>query len=343
MPQTSPFNAGQTRRPVSSTVDLKSLLRRLGGREPAPDLPLEEAEKIFGAILDGAVPPLLLGALLMALRWKRETAEELAGFARAANRRILSLPLPPRATRTVVIPSYALRQSRQPNLMPLLALLLARYGLAVLIHGNPHPACRSRSFEVLARLGHLPVTSLADMEAHFALHNLAVVPTEMMSPAIARMQRLRATMGLGNVADLVARLLDPSPEHCLRLICVSDPQLLERLRLSVATDPAHALLMRATDGEAYANPMQRPRIEFFHAYGSEMLFPSAHVEAPSGGTHQACDVSSTARVISEILAGHRPVPQAILHQVASCLYASGHSRDMAHAKALVSLGVPAPN
>ncbi|MCC2664814.1 MAG: glycosyl transferase [Geminicoccaceae bacterium] len=47
-----------------------------------------EAEQAMAMILDGAVEPVQLGAFLLVLRYRTETPAELAGFVRAARRRI---------------------------------------------------------------------------------------------------------------------------------------------------------------------------------------------------------------------------------------------------------------
>lgn len=323
-------------------MDVRGILRDIGGgHRPTENLSLERADEVFGAMLDGEVAPLQLGALLLALRWKRETPEELAGFARAVARRAAPIPLPDGLPRTVVIPSYARAHCRQPNLMPMLALLLGRFGLQVIIHGNPHPECRSQSFDVLARLGYLPASSRADIDQQLALHNLAIVSTDLIAPGLGRLLKLRSELGVGNSADLVARLLDPCPGNSLRLICISDPELLGRLRNCVEIDPAPALLMRATDGEAYANPSRRPRIEFLSENGSEVLFQAGSGEHAPQGLPQPGDIVGLAQRIADTLAGHRQPPLPLLNQVAACLYASGQSPDLTHAKATVALGLPA--
>ena len=64
-------------------------IRELGrGSEGARDLSLEEAQQLYGAMLDGGVPGLELGAIAIALRLKGETVDEMVGFMAAVNERL---------------------------------------------------------------------------------------------------------------------------------------------------------------------------------------------------------------------------------------------------------------
>ena len=61
------------------------------GKRGAKDLTMQDAEQAMALILSHQVDPAQLGAFLMLMRVKEETAEELAGFARAA-RASIELP-----------------------------------------------------------------------------------------------------------------------------------------------------------------------------------------------------------------------------------------------------------
>ncbi|MBV5337647.1 MAG: DNA-binding protein YbiB, partial [Deltaproteobacteria bacterium] len=110
-------------------------IREIGrGTEGARDLTLDEAKQLYGAMLDGGVPELELGAIAIALRLKGESADEMIGFLAAANERMYPVRRPQSRFRPVVIPSYN-GARKGVNLTPLLALLLQRFGISVLVHG----------------------------------------------------------------------------------------------------------------------------------------------------------------------------------------------------------------
>ncbi|MFX7977252.1 hypothetical protein ABTK65_20635, partial [Acinetobacter baumannii] len=69
-------------------MDYAALIKEVGrGARGARDLTRAQAENLFGAMLDGVVPDLELGALLIALRVKGESADEVAGFLAAMQAR----------------------------------------------------------------------------------------------------------------------------------------------------------------------------------------------------------------------------------------------------------------
>jgi hypothetical protein len=102
------------------------------GQKGARSMSREDAAALYGAMLDGRVSDLELGAILLAMRIKGESVEELAGFMDAAERSFAPLPMPPGEFAPVLIPSYN-GARKLPNLTALLALLLAREGIPTLV------------------------------------------------------------------------------------------------------------------------------------------------------------------------------------------------------------------
>lgn len=327
--------------PMLSPQSLTEMLSAIGRGESGRDLAEAEAHSLFADVLDGRIPALELGALLASLRWKNESADELIGFARALNERVPTLELAPHLPRMVVIPAYA-RAGRAPNLMPLLALMLSRFDVPVLVHGLWGRNALPGSIDVLERLGQSPCASVPEALERLHAGHCAVLPTDVLNPSLDSLIRLRERMGHRNTAHVVAKLLDPAPLHSLRVICVAAPHLLTRLSDVFLRTPEPALLMRAPDDDSFADPLRRPRIELFEHMSARMLF-----EAEGGGTLQlthplpaAEDIEGTVACVRDMLEGQRAIPQPVLNQLAACLFGSGAARDLTHAKATVSLGLP---
>ena len=71
------------------------LIREIGrGPQGARDLSYEEARQLYGAMLDGGVPELELGAITIAMRIKGESVTEMSGFLSATNDRLYALRRP---------------------------------------------------------------------------------------------------------------------------------------------------------------------------------------------------------------------------------------------------------
>jgi anthranilate phosphoribosyltransferase len=106
---------------------IATYIKEIGrGKDGARALTREQAQDLFGQVLDGAVTDLEVGAFCLAMRIKGETAQEMAGFLDATYQRLQAIPAG--TGRLVVMPSYN-GARKLPLLTPLLALLLAREGL----------------------------------------------------------------------------------------------------------------------------------------------------------------------------------------------------------------------
>ena len=132
-------------------MGISHYIKEIGrGKDGARALAREQAADLMGQVLDGAVTDLEMGAFCIAMRIKGETDQEMAGFLDATHERLNRLPDNGRTT--VVLPSYN-GARKLPVLTPLLAMLLARQGAAVVVHGTPTEDRRVTSEAVFAALG----------------------------------------------------------------------------------------------------------------------------------------------------------------------------------------------
>jgi anthranilate phosphoribosyltransferase len=175
------------------------ILARGPGRSRA--LTFDEARAAMRMIMAGAAEPIQLGAMLMLMRYRQESAEELAGFVAALRE---GMPTPPSAP-DLDWPSYAAGRTRGAPWFLLSALLLAENGVRVLMHG---PATSA----VARGLDDLGLAASADMSAaaaSLARTNFAFLPLGAIAPAAQDLLGLRPLLGLRSPANSVARLLNP--------------------------------------------------------------------------------------------------------------------------------------
>lgn len=306
------------------------------GKEDARDLSEDEAYHLFAALLDGGVPEMEMGAILMALRMKGESLAEMLGFHRAVEERTNRLEFES-AVRPVVVASYS-GARYGPNLLPLVAMLLTRLGTPVLIHGVLQGEGRVATVYVLRELGILPSVSLGQAQSQLEAHGLAFVPTQTFAPGLASLLALRGRLGVRNAAHTLVKLMNPFAGEGVIMASASQMHALEIIREFMVAAGSRGLLMQGTEGEAFANPKRRPRIEFFVEGQREVLFEEELgplVRLPS--LPPGIDASNSAAWIRRALAGEVPVPLPILHQLACCLFASGYSDTMHEAKAVVAV------
>lgn len=299
------------------TIDLTRFIKEIGrGKNAARDLNREDARALFAAMLAGEVPDLQMGAVLMALRIKGESLDELAGFLEACEASYPHWPAPAGLV-PLVIPAY--NGARQlPNLTPLLAHLVAREGVPVLVHGVTADPGRVTTFEVLAAMGVRAAQTPEEAQAQLRDRKLAFIAVEVLAPQLARVLALRRAMGVRSSGHTLAKMLQPFSAPAVRLVSVTHPEYVLRMRAFFSRDDAHAahaLLLRGAEGEAVAHPRRELAIDWLNGAAVETwsapvaenpLLPASH------------DAEVTAAWIHDALAGRHPIPSAIAHQVACC-------------------------
>jgi anthranilate phosphoribosyltransferase len=239
------------------------------------------------------------------------------------------------------VPSYGGAQ-QHPNLMPLVALALARFGIPALVHGPLEGHGRVATAAVLRELGILPCASLREVQLRLGDPGVAYAPTALILPTLAQLLALRGRLGFENVAHQVARLVDPFGGEGLMLVPADDSTQLEPLRDAIAALGDHALLFEGAEGEAYADPQRRPAIEQLRAGERRVLFEAepelAAAKAPRGASlPEAPDARSTARWIGMALDGKAALPAPIANLLACCLFAAGYTDDFNQSKAIVAV------
>jgi len=297
---------------------LISIIKEIGrGKNAARDLSREDAQTLFTAILNDEIPPLQLGAILIALRIKGESLEELAGFLDACEASYCHLNAP-QGKVPLVIPAY--NGARQlPNLTPLLASLVAREGMPVLVHGVPDDPGRVTTIEIFRAMGIEPAQDIAEAEQQLASRNLAVVTIDTLAPALARVLKLRREIGLRSSGHTLVKMIQPFTSKAIRLVSVTHPEYLDRMRAFFTSYASDALLLRGAEGEAVAHPRREPVIEWLDGKTAEVWRGTAeeNPELPDGRV-----ATVTAAWIVEVLSRNREGPAAITHQTGCCIQAA---------------------
>lgn len=299
-----------------SDFDPKPYLKEVArGRHGARDLTREQARTLFEAVFAGRLDDVALGALAIAYRIKGETAPELSGMMEALAPHVMPVRMPTRRALPVLIPTY--NGSRKlPNLVPLLALLLARESVPVLVHGVAHEPQRVSTFEILSLLGHAPAASIAQADQRMEETCLAAMPLSLLSPALARLLDVRLATGVRNTGHTLAKLALPgnvAPDRAFRLVPVTHPDFQALMREHFAGSPGHAMLMRGVEGEAVVRLHAPQPIEQVDPAGGLVTRLLRDCEAPA---LPGRDAQSTAAWTRQVLDGEIPVPAAIAQQAA---------------------------
>ena len=306
---------------------------RIVARGPTRSRPLtrEEAALAMGAILDRAVAPEQLGAFLLVLRYRGETAAEVAGFVDAARARLpADLGLEPELD----WPSYADRHKQLPWFL-LAAILLAGAGVRVFMHGiaGEGPATTPAG---LAALGITPARSLTEAAEQLDRRCFAYVPLAVLAPELDRLFALRPLLGLRTPVHTLARELAPFQPHA-QIQGIFHPTYLE-LHHEAQRLLGHrrAVVFKGGGGEAQRNP-DKPCRTLLHLDGLalEEVWPARAYGQPYPWRQEPLEP----RRLVALWAGAVSLPgpeAAIIGTAAIALRVLGRAASMAEAEALAA-------
>jgi anthranilate phosphoribosyltransferase len=204
-----------------------------------------------------------------------------------------------------------------PNMVPLLALLLARDDVPVLLHGVAHESSRVSTFEILSLLGHEPATTIEEAEERVEKRLIASVPIGVLAPDLARLLDLRLEIGVRNSGHTLAKLLLPQgvdPAAACRLISITHPDFMALMREHFTATPANVFLMRGVEGEAVVRLHSPQPIEQISADGK--LVTHILGDGEEGLQLPAREAVATAQWTRDVLDGKIPVPSALARQAA---------------------------
>jgi anthranilate phosphoribosyltransferase len=303
--------------PLAAARFIKEIGR---GKDGARSLSREDARMLYAAMLDGRVSDLELGGILLAMRIKGESVEEIIGFLQAAEASFTPLIAPACSYAPVVIPTYN-GSRRVANLTPLLAMLLAREGVPVLVHGVTQDPGRVTTHEIFEALGLTPARNGDEAGACFAAGEPAFMAIDALAPKMARLLSMRRILGLRNSTHTLVKILQPFARPALRLTSYTHPEYFNMLSEYFRGDSARgdAFLMRGTEGETVANARRAQQIDWFHRGAHTQLVAKQDVVEELPNLPAQNDAASTASWIQAVLRDEIPVPAPIADQVRHCL------------------------
>ncbi|MBE3481382.1 DNA-binding protein YbiB [Enterobacter cloacae complex sp. P14RS] len=304
-------------------MDYRKIIKEVGrGKNHARDLDHETARALYTRMLNGEVPDLEMGGILIALRIKGEGEAEMRGFYEAMQAQTLRLTPPVAKPMPIVIPSYN-GARKQANLTPLLAILLHKLGFPVVVHGVSEDPTRVLTETIFELLGIEPTLHAGQAQAKLEGNQPVYIPVRALCPPLEKQLDMRWRMGVRNSAHTLAKLATPFAEDdALRLSSVSHPEYVTRVGQFFAEIGGRALLMHGTEGEVYANPQRCPQLMLIDSAGTRVVLERGE-ENSDVILPESKDPQVTAHWITQCLAGNVPVPQSIKLQMACCLLATG--------------------
>lgn len=292
------------------------------GKNSARSLSRKDAKLLYSAMLDNKVSDLELGAILLAMRIKGESIEEVSGFLEAVEDTLELLKPPLGKYAPIIIPTYN-GSRRIPNLTPLLALLLARAGAPVLIHGLTYDLKRVTTAEILEILDIKCATNLREVQVALNHSILIFVPTTILAPKLSHLLMTRKVLGVRNSVHMLVKIIQPFSGPALLLTSYTHPEYFNILSQYFSNlcsyNRGDVFLMRGTEGETVVNIKSKQKINWFHNGQCTVLTEKQNIDKNFLNLPKECGAEITANWINTVLDGRIPIPNAIAEQVQHCL------------------------
>ncbi len=204
---------------MTEAAALQPLLLRL---TQGAELTEAEAESLFDSIIAGVAYPAQIGAALMALTQRGETAGELTAAVRVMRRHMLPVAGHPEAIDCCGTGGDG---HGTLNISTAVAFIVAACGVPVAKHGNRAASSRSGATDVLGALG-IGVASPAQAEQMLKRHGLTFMFAPDHHPAMKAVGTIRRELGFRSIFNLAGPLSNPAGTT-KQLVGVYHPRWLE--------------------------------------------------------------------------------------------------------------------
>ncbi len=315
-----------------SSAALHHAIRQLAAGE---SLTRDEAAEAFGAVMRGEGSDVHVSALLMGLRVKGESPDELAGVASALRETMIVLADqdPDALVDTCGTGGGTLTTF---NISTAAALVAAGAGVRVAKHGNRSFTSKSGSADVLEALGvriDLPVERMREV-----LDQAGIVfmfaPT--MHPAMRHVGPVRRDLAVQTVMNLVGPLANPARAG-RQVIGVADARRLGLIGGALQTlGTRHSLIVHGEPGLDEVSPLGRTTVlELVDGEARSWTIDPERlgVRAATANDLAGAHPGENARVVEEVLSGRgRPgAVAAVALNAAAAIYVAGRAADFAAA------------
>lgn len=189
---------------VTST-EIKTLLGRLAR---GSFLTTQETEAVFSSIMQGDVLPTQLAAVLMALRLRGESIEELRGAVKAVRACMKALPYA--SDEAIDVCGTGGDALGTLNVSTAVAFVMAALEVPVAKHGNRALSSRAGATDTLSALGISPCDDAEAQADRLRKTHLAFLSAPLHHPAMRSARAVREALGFRTIFNLVGPLCNPA-------------------------------------------------------------------------------------------------------------------------------------
>ncbi len=295
---------------------------------PSPaDRAVDQAEALFGAMLDGAMADSEIAGTLTALADRGETAADVAGLARAMRARMRRIEAPAGA---IDVCGTGGDGQHTLNVSTAVALVVAACGVPVAKHGNRAASSLAGGADTLEALG-LDLQGASDKAAETLPDlGIAFLFAQTYHPALGHLAPIRRAMGRRTIFNLCGPLANPAGVT-RQLVGVASPALIALYRdamellgtdRALIVSGAEGLDELSISGTSYVAALGLPTAMELRPEDAGLV--SHDLSALRGG-----DAAFNAAALRQLLQGDPGAYRdAVLFNSAAALLVAGHVGDL---------------
>ena len=296
-----------------------------------------EAAQAFDVIMSGTASDAQVGGLLMGLRVRGETVDEIAGAARALRQCAVPVKAPDGAIDTC---GTGGDNKNTHNISTCAAFVVAGAGVPVAKHGNRSISSRSGSADVLAALGVNIECGPEAVARCIEQCGLGFMFAPVHHPTIRHVTKVRRELGVRTIFNLLGPLTNPAGTK-YQVVGVFAEQWVEPIARVLGllgverawvVHGADGLDELTTTGISHVAVLDRGRISTFKISPRNAGLPEARPEDLTGG-----DAIENAAHIRAVLQGNQgPLRDIVLLNAAAALLVVGKANSLREAVALAA-------
>jgi anthranilate phosphoribosyltransferase len=302
--------------------------------------PLEQDDvtAAFDVVMRGDASPVQVAAMLIGLRVRGESADVIAGAARALRRAMVRLDLPAHddIVDTCGTGGGALGTF---NISTAAALVAAGAGVRVAKHGNRSFTSRSGSADVLEALGVSIDTDVAGMRRAFDAAGIVFMFAPRMHPAMRHVGPVRGELAVPTVMNVIGPLANPAGAG-RQVIGVGDADRAPVLANALAAlGTVHSLVVHGEPGMDEVSPLGVTRV--LEIRGHEITESITDPDMLGAGAARASDLAGgspaeNAELVRACLDGSAPAGAiaAVVVNAGAAVYVSGIASSIAEGVAM---------
>ncbi|NCP22678.1 MAG: anthranilate phosphoribosyltransferase [Erythrobacter sp.] len=302
-----------------------------------PHMTETEAEEVFGWILDGEASEEEIARFLLAMTERSETAEEIAGAARALRARLIPVAAPEGAVDCCGTGGDG---HHTLNVSTAVSLVVAACGVPVAKHGNRAASSKSGAADTLEALGLDMEAAGRTAEKTLAELGICFLFAKNHHPAMGRIQPIRQKLARRTIFNLMGPLSNPAGVE-RQLIGIARPAYVPIYAEAKASLGTKRTFIVSGD-EGLDELSLAAGNELADVTGSD--FAMRRIDASDAGLHHAPieairggDAVHNAKALEALLGGTPgPYRDAVLLNAAATLIVAGRTEDWREGAAMAA-------